>query len=298
MTAVVVGGANVDVIAAAAGPLQRGASNPGRIRISAGGAGRNVAENLARLGVPTRLIAAVDAHPMSDLAIAQAAGAGVEVSGVIRVSGRGNYYAAIQRAGAVEWAVSDMSAAESLTPSNLDAHASVIRTTDAVVVDANLAPATIQRAAELAGGRRLCLLPVSSAKAPRIRAVLPQASLIVLSAAEAEALSGTHIGVPKDALRAARAIQPSPASTVIITVGAQGLGWVAGEALWIEPVATPMVDPSGAGDAVAAVAVFALLTGLDPHQAARLAMIAASMTLSVEGATHPGLSLDALHARA
>lgn len=298
MTAVVVGGANVDVIAASAGPLQRGVSNPGRIRISAGGAGRNVAENLARLGVPTRLIAAVDAHPMSDLAIAQAAGAGVEVSGVIRVSGRGNYYAAIQSASAVEWAVSDMSAAESLTRDNLDVYASAIRAADAVIVDANLAPGTIQRAAELADGRRLCLLPVSSAKAPRIRAVLPKASLIVLSAGEAEVLSGTQIGGPKEALRVARMMQPSPTSTVIITMGQQGLGWVAGEAVWIEPIAAPVVDPSGGGDAVAAVAVYGLLTGMDPHQAARLAMIAAAMTLSVEGATHPGLSLDALHARA
>ncbi len=298
MTAVVVGGANVDVIAASTGPLLHGVSNPGRIRISAGGAGRNVAENLARLGVSTRLIAAVDARPMSDLAIEQAARAGVDVSGIIRVSGRGNYYTAIQSGGAVEWAVADMSAAESLTRDNLDVHASAIRAADAVIIDANLAPATIQRAAELAGGRRLCLLPVSSAKAPRIRAVLSKASLIVLSAGEAEVLTGARIDTPKDALGAARTIQPSPASTVIITVGAQGLGWVAGEALWIEPIAAPVVDPSGAGDAVAAVAVFALLTGMDPHQAARLAMIAASMTLSLEGATHPGLSLDALHARA
>lgn len=298
MTAVVVGGANMDVIAASAGLLLHGVSNPGRIRISAGGAGRNVAENLARLGVPTRLIAAVDAHPMSDLAIEQAARAGVEVSGVIRVSGRGNYYAAIQSAGAVEWAVADMSAAESLTPDNVDSHASAIRAADAVIVDANLAPATIQRAVELAGRQRLCLLPVSSAKAPRIRAVLPNASLIVLSAGEAEVLTGGRIDAPKDALRVAKTMQPSPASTVIITMGDQGFGWVAGEALWIEPIAAPVADPSGAGDAVTAVAVFALLTGMDPHQAARLAMIAASMTLSVEGATHPGLSLDALHARA
>lgn len=298
MTAVVVGGANVDVIAASAGPLQRGVSNPGRIQITAGGAGRNVAENLAHLGVPTRLISAVDAHPMSDLVIEQTARAGVDVSGIMRVPGRGNYYAAVQSGATVEWAVSDMSAAEALTPGNIDTQASAIRTADAVILDANLAPATIQRAAEFAGGRRLCLLPVSSAKAPRIRAVLPTASLIVLSAGEAEVLSGTQIRKPEDAARAARRIQPSPASTVIITMGEQGLQWAARESVWIDALAAPVVDPSGAGDAVAAVAVYALLTGMAPHQAARLAMIAASMTLSVQGATHPGLSLDALHARA
>ncbi|HEU4797653.1 MAG TPA: PfkB family carbohydrate kinase, partial [bacterium] len=108
----------------------------------------------------------------------------------------------------------------------------------------------------------------------------------------------TQVSGPEVALRVARTIQPSPTSTVIITMGEQGLGWVATEAVWIEPPVAPVVDPAGAGDAVAAVAVFALLTGMDLHEAARLAMIAAWMTLSVDGATHPGLSLDALHARA
>ncbi|MGH2399302.1 MAG: PfkB family carbohydrate kinase [bacterium] len=298
MTAVAIGGVNVDIIAASAGPLQRGVSNPGRIRITAGGAGRNVAENLARLGVPTRLIAAVDMHALADQAIEQTARAGVDVSGVVRISGRGSYYAAIQSGDSVEWAVSDMSAAESLTPGNIDAQASAIRAADAVIVDANLAAATIQRAAELAGGRVFCLLPVSRAKAARIRSALPRASLIVLSVGEAEVLSGANIGTPKDALRAAQTLQYAPSSTVVITMGEHGLGWAGSTSVWVEPLGGPVVDPSGGGDAVAAVAVYALLTGLEPRHAARLAMIAASMTLSVEGATHPGLSLDALHAGA
>jgi hypothetical protein len=36
---------------------------------------------------------------------------------------------------------------------------------------------------------------------------------------------------------------------------------------------------------------------MEPARALRLATIAAAMTVGVEGANHPGLSLDALHAR-
>ncbi|HET6946518.1 MAG TPA: PfkB family carbohydrate kinase [bacterium] len=298
MPAVVIGGVNVDMLAVPAAPLVPGVSNPGRVRIGAGGAGRNVAENLARLGVATRLIASADAHPLTDLAITQTAQAGVDTSGILRVPGRGNYYVAIEDAGAVRWAVSDMPAAETLTPGDLDARASFLREAAVVVVDANLQPATITRAAELAARGHLCLLPVSPAKAPKVRAVLAHAALLVLGIPEAEVLSGTKIRTPQEALRAAQQLRPAPEASVVLTMGDRGVAWVmGGQALWADPVPGLVVDPTGAGDAVAAVALHAVITSLDPRRAARLAMVAAAMTVGVEGANHPGLSLDALHAR-
>lgn len=293
MTVVVVGGANIDIIAMAAGAPQPQVSNPGRIRVGAGGAGRNVAENLRRLGVATRFIAAVDAHSMVDFVIEQTARAGVDTSGVVRVAGRGNYYVAIEVAGVVEWAVNDMAAAETLTPGNLDALAGVLRAAEAVVVDANLTPATIQRAVELAGNR-LVLLPVSVAKCRRMRGVLPDASLLVLTAAEASALSGSRVVTETDALRAAHRLRASEKATVVITMADRGLGWVGRESFWVSPHRAVVVDASGAGDAVAAVAIYAMLAGLDDRMAARLAMAASAMTVAVEGATHPGLSLAVL----
>jgi pseudouridine kinase len=292
---VVIGGANVDVIATSAGPLMPRTSNPGRIRISAGGAGRNIAENLARLGVATKLLAAVDAHPLADIAVQQAAGAGVDVSGVVRVQGHGSCYAAFVAEGMVEWAVSDMGACEALPPGHLDAESADLQGAEMVVVDANLSPATIDRAAAFTGAG-LCVVPVSAAKAGRIRRILRRASLIVLSADEAEALSGMRVGSPDDALRAAAALRPGPGATIVVTMSGRGLGWVHEGRFWVEALHGRVVDPSGAGDAVAAVAIYAQLAGLDARRAAELAAAAGAMTISVEGATHPALSLDALHA--
>jgi pseudouridine kinase len=290
----VVGGVNVDLTATAAGPLIPRTSNPGRIRISAGGAGRNVAENLARLGVSTRLLAAVDAHPLADIALRQAADAGVDISGVVRVPGHGSYYAALVADGVVEWAVSDMGACEALPPGHLDAESSALQGAEMVVVDANLSPAVIERAAAFTGAG-LCVIPVSVAKAPRIRKILRRASLIVLSTDEAAALSGVRIETPEDALRAAASLRPGPGSTVVVTMSGRGLGWIAEGRVWVEAIPARVVDPSGAGDAVAAAAIYAHLTGLDAHRSAELAAAAGALTISVEGATHPGFSMDALH---
>lgn len=292
---VVIGGANMDIIATAAGPLMPRASNPGRIRITAGGAARNIAENLARLGVATRLLAAVDAHPLADIAVQQAAAAGVDVSGVVRVQGQGSYYMAIVADGIVEWAVSDMGACEALPLGHLDAESANLQGAEMVVVDANLSPAAIDRAAAFTGAG-LCVVPVSAAKAGRIRRILRRASLIVLSADEAEVLSGTRVGTPEDALKAAASLRPGPGATLVVTMSGRGLGWVHEARFWVEALHGRVVDPSGAGDAVAAVAIYAQLAGLDARRAAELASAAGAMTISVEGATHPGLSLDALHA--
>ena len=46
----VVGGVNIDIGGRSDAPLVAGDSNPGRIRSSLGGVGRNIAHNLALLG--------------------------------------------------------------------------------------------------------------------------------------------------------------------------------------------------------------------------------------------------------
>jgi pseudouridine kinase len=54
-----VGAASMDIKGRPREALVPGTSNPGDIRISVGGVGRNIAESLARLGVRTTLIWAV-----------------------------------------------------------------------------------------------------------------------------------------------------------------------------------------------------------------------------------------------
>lgn len=295
------GGANLDIVGMTAGPPHPGASTPGRVRVTPGGAARNVAENLARLGVRATLIAAVEAGPLGDRLIARTADAGVDVTQITRVEGRGNYYVAAESGGVLQWAVSDMAAAESLTPAAIDARAALIRAAEAVVLDANVPPGTIRRAADLTAGS-LCLLPVSVAKAARVLEVLHRASLIVLTATEAQALTDqafTKGSQSRDEIvRAGRLLQLRGPAVVVITAGDQGMVWIAKEAAWAHIPPDAVVDATGAGDAVAAVCIYGLLTGLSADLAARLAAAAGAMTVGIEGATHPGLTREALHRHA
>jgi pseudouridine kinase len=293
MRVVVAGGANIDLLGRSAEPMHPGVSNPGRVRISPGGAGRNVAENLARLGARVNLISAVGAGPLGQWLIDRTALAGVDVTQTVKVEGRGSYYVGIDSAGVLEWAVSDMGAVESLAVGEINAHAELLRTADAVVVDANLLPASIRRVVELATGQ-VCLLPVSAAKAVRVRDVLDRSSLMVLTSRETEVLTGRPTGTPDEVLHAGRDLQSRGASVVVITAGDQGMVWIGRDVTWARVAPPSTVDSTGAGDAVAAVAVYSMLIGIDQNLAARLAAAAGAMTVAVEGATHPELTREAL----
>lgn len=294
---IIFGGCNLDVIARADRPLRPGVSNPGTVYVGAGGAGRNVAVNLVRLGVQTALVSAVGRDAAGDYLVAETARAGVGVSWIARTMDRdrSNYYVAVA-AGADVRAISDMAAADALSPDHLAAAADAVAHAEMAVIDANLAPRTIRAAVDAAGATPICLLPTSPAKAPRLSAVLDQASLIVASAAELEVLSGLVLSSSADALGAAIELRARTGADVVVSMGPAGVGLAAADAAWLESLPVAVVDVTGAGDAVAAAAVFARLRGFPPTELLRLARAAGAMTVTIPGATHPSLSVEALRA--
>src|SRR5436190_19595532 len=92
---VVVGGANVDVKARAAAALVGATSNPGTVVRTPGGVGRNVAENLARLGARVELVTAVGADADGAWLLSETGAAGVGVSHAARVGPSTGGYVAV-----------------------------------------------------------------------------------------------------------------------------------------------------------------------------------------------------------
>ena len=96
---VVVGGANVDIKARSTAALVGGTSNPGTVVRMPGGVGRNVAENLARLGSRVALVSTVGSDPDGDWLLEETAAAGVDVSSVLRGGRTGRYVALLDANG-------------------------------------------------------------------------------------------------------------------------------------------------------------------------------------------------------
>ena len=66
---IVIGGANVDIKGRASGTFVATTSNPGEVTVSVGGVGRNIAENLARLGIEVSLLTVLGNDSNSQLAL-------------------------------------------------------------------------------------------------------------------------------------------------------------------------------------------------------------------------------------
>ena len=120
-----IGAASQDIVGRLRYDLNSGTSNPAHIRSSFGGAARNVAENLARLGQPATLLTVVGEDSIGDKLLEQVQEAGVDTSYTLRTTQRptSSYLAVVDLKGKLQYALDDMRAISALTPAYLEENA-------------------------------------------------------------------------------------------------------------------------------------------------------------------------------
>jgi pseudouridine kinase len=274
---VVVGGANVDIKARSTAVLVAATSNPGSVVRTPGGVGRNIAENLARLGSRVSLISTVGSDPDGDWLLHETAAAGVDVSPVLRGGRTGRYVALLEADGTLVAGVSDMAATDALVPEVLDHD--LIGSADLVVMDGNLPATTID--AVLALGVRAVIDPVSVAKARRILPLLRSSRPLFAITPNQDELA---------ALGSTRELRERGVEVVWVRRGPAGslLSTADGQTTLEAPPATP-VDVTGAGDAMLAAFCHRLLTGAGVEDAARYGHQAAALTVASPHTVRPDL---------
>jgi len=308
------GGANLDIVATAPG-FQAAESNPGRIRCAPGGVARNVAENLARLGHAVGLVTLFGDDAFGAALRAATAAAGVDLALAPVVAGAaGCSYLALHGAGGdLATAVNDMALMERLDPGWLARQAApgsplaaALDRAAAWVLDCNLRADTLAwllgRGPRGRHGLR-CVDAVSAHKAPRVAPLLAQIDLLKLNGFEAEALLGAPVRDEAGAVAAARALAGRGVAQVVLSLGARGAAWAQpGDAAHSGFVPAPGVpadavrNTSGAGDALLAGLVHGRLAGWPLEAALRFGQGCAALTLQVDAANHPGLSVAAVQA--
>ena len=310
----VLGGANLDIVAAA--PALRSAeSNPGRIRCAPGGVARNVAENLARLGHRARLVALVGDDPFGALLRDATAAAGVDLSLAQVVAGASTctYLSLHGVGGDMATAVNDMGLMDRMDPAWLAAQAApgspLAEALDEAAVwmlDCNLRADALAWLLQRERCGLRCVDAVSAHKVVRVAPLLAQVDLLKLNGFEAEALLGAPVGDEAGALAAARALVGRGTGQVVLSLGARGVAWADAMAHGDAPrsgfAPAPAIpsaavrNTSGAGDALLAGLVHGRLAGWPLEAALRFGQGCAALTLQVDAANHPGLSAAAVQA--
>jgi pseudouridine kinase len=279
--------------------LVPGSSVRGTVRLSIGGVARNVAENLARLGVRATLLSVVGDDPMGRFLLDATARAGVNVEHVLTRPGQrsGTYIAVLDRSGVPAHAIDDMAVLRYLTPGKVYPLRRLFREADMIVFDANVPRRTIETIFRLADryNKPVCVDPTSTALAERIRPHLGQIHMVVPNLQEAQAL----VCAPGETLEAqelAMRLVGMGVEIAIVTLAEMGLYYATSDERGRVPaLQRDIVDLTGAGDALIAAVIFGLLNDIPVSEAVRLGISAAALTLQCPETVCPDLSLDRLY---
>lgn len=298
-TVVAVGGANMDICGRPAGPIHARDSNPGSVSTSPGGVARNVAENLARLGLDCRLISAVGNDDDGRRLLRQGREAGIDMQlvQVLDAARTSTYLSVLDATGDLATAISDMAILDAVDATSLARHERLIRQASVIFVDTNLTEAALGYLAGISGDRGLFVDTVSAAKAPRIAAHLARVDTLKASLGEAEALLDRRLRSSRQLAPAARHFHEQGVRQVFVTLGERGVFFSDGNEAGIvgpgDATAGP-VNTAGAGDAFAAALIYCRIARKSLPDTLAFAAAAARLTLSHSASNHPALSVQAI----
>jgi len=297
----IIGAASIDTKGRADQTIQAGTSTPGSIRVSVGGVGRNIAENLARFGEPVVLLSAVGDDGSGRRILQQAAECGIDTTHMLVDSTHGTaaYLAVLDDTGNAVMSIDDMGINRTLiTPDLVYRRRSLFRDARMIAVDANLSTATLNTIFRMARryGVPICADPTTASLAPRLCPHLPDLTLVTPNAVEAEALCEIQVTDRESGLIAAHKLISLGVRIAIVTLGATGLIYATSqESGHVPAIECEIVDFTGAGDALTAAVIFGLLNEFPIDEAVRLGARAAALTLQSRETVCPTLSLERLY---
>ena len=299
--AVVVGGVNLDIGGTPFAPLVGQDSNPGRVRTSLGGVGRNIAHNMALLGLDVRLITALGDDLNAQKITTSCIELGIDLAPSLQVPGgtTSTYLFLTNEKGDMALAVSDMEIYDHLTPRYLSTKEQLLNNARLVVCDTNIPAETLQWIAENCRAP-VFVDPVSTAKAGKVKPVLGRLHTLKPNRIEAELLSGVAITDDKSLSAAADALLATGLHRVFISLGGEGV-YAAdhlGGRVKVPCFPARMVNTTGCGDAFMAALAWSWLEGLGLDESARAGLAASAIAMEGEETINPELDVSALRERA
>lgn len=272
---VVIGAMNIDILATA-DPLRLHDSSIGSIQTSFGGVGRNIAENIARLGIPIHLCSVIgdDAYGASMMAHATDVGIDLSLVDVIN-SKRTSSYLAVSDSEDMVVGVNDMEITSSMNRRWADRKLPLLQQFEIIVIEPNIPEDTLTFLIESLADKVIIVDPVSAAKARRLLLSLSKISVIKCNAIELKELSKLD-----DVKKGIQDLVLQGVKRVIVTQGNDDIYDCTQESVNVyAPLTTTIVNVTGAGDAFTAGIVAGIALGYTSDQQIKLAMQMSRNTL-------------------
>ncbi|MCQ2559042.1 MAG: PfkB family carbohydrate kinase [Oscillospiraceae bacterium] len=297
--AVVVGGVNIDIGGESFSPLVMRDSNPGRVRTSLGGVGRNIAHNMSLLGMDVRFLTAMGDDAAALTVTSSCGELGIDISHALHIAGAttSTYLFLAGPDGDMQLAVSDMEICSRISPDYLAANLQLLNEASLVVADTNIPEESL---AYLATHVRAPLFidPVSTIKAKKLLPILGSIHTLKPNRLEAALLSGIEITNDSTLRAAAQKLLDAGIQRLFISCGGEGVLACENGTMELVPCCRAnMKNATGAGDSMMAAIAWSFSQGLGLLETAKAANAAASIAVEGLETINPALSPDAVRLR-
>ena len=291
----VIGGITADIEGNPYGQLMMGESNPGKISMSYGGVGRNITENLARLGADVGFVSVAGDDFTGRGVIRELGDLGVNVEHINLLAEENTaiYLSILNIFGEMELALCNMDVLEKVSTSIIDSCMESLKGSKIIAIDTNLTEETLAYLIEKIDGIPLFLDPVSAAKAQRIKNLIGKFHTIKPNRKEAEIITGLTILNEDELMQAGKWFEEKGVKRIFITLSGGGVYYKEGlvEGV-IKPGQVSIVSATGAGDAFSAAILDGFVKGMDIEETAKYGMAAASIAMESKTPVNPKICFE------
>lgn len=259
---VCIGGMNVDRKYVIQGEMVPKTSNPASSTISLGGVGRNIAENLGRLGEKVTLLS-VAGYDHDYEWIKEQTESFVNMNNITQLKGHstGAYSAILDHEGEMQLALADMSINDQMDIAWIKQHETLLSAAKIIIIDLNLPKETVNYIIQLSKTKEipLVVVPVSSPKMDHLPRDLQGVDTIIVNLDESHTFFDIPLEEAYDPDKLINLWLSTGVNQVILTRGSKETLYGHREGIrasFQPPHVQQVVDVTGAGDSFVGGFVF------------------------------------------
>lgn len=283
-TICVIGGANIDICGISEKPLVDYDSNPGRISLSFGGVGRNIAEICALLKGRVKFVTCFADDDYGRMIKEDCTALGMDCKDAMVVKGlpTSMYLAIMDEVGDMRIAMNDMRLLARMDVLHLEKVVQSLDQDDMIILDANLEEEAL-RLVTRAARCPVAVDPVSTVKAVKFVSILDKLSIFKPNRFEAEAINGIAIKDEQSGAESVRWFMERGVKEVLVSLAENGvLLGRNGMVSRFHHRKIHVENATGGGDALIGAYVKMRTDGYDAEEAIRFALCAAATEISLD----------------
>jgi pseudouridine kinase len=291
----VLGGVNIDIQGFPKHKLILEDSNIGTVKVSLGGVGRNISENLVRLGINTKLISVLGDDIYGFKILEESAKIGLDMNDSMIIKGENTsiYLAVLDEDNDMYIAINSMEILEKMSVDFIKEKYKTLCNSRLLVLDTNIPAKVLEYLLHKYNYKDIFLDTVSVNKAIKVKNLAGHIHTLKTNRLEVEAITGLAASDEEGLIKNGDFLLEKGVKQIFITLGKKGVFYCNRDTMKIiRPDNIKPVNATGAGDAFMSALVYCYLSKMDIDAAAKFATSASIIALSHENTINPNMSVE------